>query len=113
MASGGAFAVIEKASGRIIGSSRFWNWQPEREVEIGWTFLERRFWGGEYNRELKALMIGHALRFVPRVIFLVGENNVRSQRALQKIGATRAGSVERAAADGTLRRSVVYEIVRS
>ena len=50
--SGGAFAVVERATGRIIGSSRFANLK-EDEVEIGWTFLERKFWGGAYNRELK------------------------------------------------------------
>ena len=54
--SRGAFAVIERVSGRIIGSSRFCNLDPGREVEIGWTFLERAFWGGVYNREMKSLM---------------------------------------------------------
>ena len=55
--SGGAFAIIDLASGRVIGSSRYWNLKPaESEVEIGWTFLERAYWGGERNRELKRLM---------------------------------------------------------
>src|SRR5437588_11092728 len=44
IASQGAFAVIERATGRIIGSSRYWNLKPEEsEVEIGWTFLQRAF----------------------------------------------------------------------
>ncbi len=82
--SGGAFAVIERSSGRIIGSSRYWNLSPSKsEVEIGWTFLEREFWGGSYNGELKSLMLDHAFRFVERVVFVVGENNLRSQRAVQ------------------------------
>jgi N-acetyltransferase len=86
--SKGAFAIIDRASGRIIGSSRYCNLdETESEVEIGWTFLERAFWGGRYNRELKKLMIEHAFRFVDRVLFVVGENNLRSQRALKKIGA--------------------------
>lgn len=86
--SKGAFAVIDLKSGRIIGSSRYCKYNPaEREVEIGFTFLERAFWGGSYNRELKSLMIDHAFRFVDRVLFVVGENNLRSQKALQKIGA--------------------------
>src|SRR5207245_4277833 len=60
IASKGAFAVVERASGRVIGSSRYWNLKPaESEVEIGWTFLERAFWGGTYNAELKALMLDH------------------------------------------------------
>ncbi len=87
--SGGAFVVIEKRTGKIIGSSRFYNSDPlKREVMIGFTFLERAFWGGDYNRELKALMLDHAFRFVDRVFFEVGENNLRSQKALGKIGAT-------------------------
>jgi RimJ/RimL family protein N-acetyltransferase len=93
--SRGAFAIIERKAGRIIGSSRYVNvvaaavtgGSPIREVEIGWTFLERAFWGGRYNRELKKLMLDHVFRFVDRVVFVVGENNLRSQKALQKIGA--------------------------
>jgi N-acetyltransferase len=88
IASKGAFAVVDLATGRIIGSSRYADYKRvEREVEIGWTFLERTYWGGEYNRELKTLMIDHALRFVDRVVFRVGEDNLRSQKALRKIGA--------------------------
>src|SRR5438105_3333379 len=105
IASNGAFAVIDKASGAIIGSSRYWNFIPGREIEIGWTFLERRFWGGEYNRELKALMIAHARRFVDRVVFVVGENNIRSQKALEKIGAKFVGAAERPG-------NVLFEITR-
>ena len=106
ISSGGAFAIIDRASGAIIGSSRYWNLQPPLEVEIGWTFLERRFWGGQYNGELKALMIAHALRFVDRVVFVVGENNVRSQKALEKIGARFVGLSERPG-------NVVFEIART
>src|SRR3954462_13861236 len=58
MESGGAFAVIEQKTGKVIGSSRYCNMTPDgSELEIGWTFLERKFWGGEYNREMKRLMI--------------------------------------------------------
>jgi RimJ/RimL family protein N-acetyltransferase len=72
----------------IIGSSRFHGFDPDRrEVEIGWTFLARSHWGGKANRELKSLMLDHACLFVDRVVFLVGPQNVKSQRALDKIGA--------------------------
>jgi N-acetyltransferase len=87
--SGSALVVIEAASGRIIGSARYYDWDPEkREVAIGYTFLARDFWGGPTNRELKRLMIGHAARWAPRVWFHVGKGNLRSQRAMEKIGAT-------------------------
>src|SRR6266403_5182040 len=109
--SKGAFAVIERKSGRIIGSSRYCNLNPvEREVEIGWTFLERAFWGGSYNRELKSLMLEHAFRYVGRVVFVVGEQNLRSQRALEKIGASFLKKAQLPAADGTERTNVVFVI---
>ena len=58
----------------------------------GWTFLARSHWGGEYNREMKRLMLDHAFRFVGRVVFLIDSANHRSQRATEKIGAVRAGT---------------------
>lgn len=108
-----AFAVIDRRTGRMIGSSRYWNLNAdESEVEIGWTFLKRAFWGGVYNRELKLLMIEHALKFVDRVVFVVGENNLRSQKALEKIGAKFLKRAERPGPDGSMRRNVVYVITR-
>jgi RimJ/RimL family protein N-acetyltransferase len=109
----GAFAVIERNSGRIIGSSRYCDLNPaEREVEIGWTFLERAFWGGAYNRELKSLMLDHAFRFVDRVLFVVGEKNLRSQKALEKIGAKLLKKAQLPAPDGTMRPNLVFVIRR-
>ena len=111
--SKGAFAIIDRKSGRIIGSSRYCNLDlANSEVEIGWTFLERRFWGGNYNRELKRLMLDHAFRFVDRVLFVVGENNLRSQKALEKIGAKFLKKAHLPARDGTLAPNLVFEITR-
>jgi N-acetyltransferase len=111
MESKGALAIIESSSGRIIGSSRYCNLTAAGdEIEIGWTFLERAFWGGAYNRELKSLMIDHALKFVPRIVFVAGEGNRRSRRALEKIGARYVRKVERPSRDGTLAFNVIYAI---
>jgi RimJ/RimL family protein N-acetyltransferase len=113
MESKGAFAIIERTSGRIIGSSRYCNLNPaESEVEIGWTFLERAFWGGAYNRELKTLMLDHAFRFVQRVVFVVGEKNFRSQQALRKIGAKFLKKKELPAGDDTATTHLVFAITR-
>lgn len=85
--SGGALVVIDPAHDRIIGSSRYdLGRAAPGEMEIGWTFLARSYWGGVMNRELKRVMLAHAFRFVPRVIFVVGERNLRSRRAMEKIG---------------------------
>ena len=85
-----AFAFVERATGSIIGSSRYHGYDVERsEIEIGWTFLVRRHWGGATNREIKQLMLRHAFTFVGTVIFWVGETNARSQRSTEKIGGIR------------------------
>jgi N-acetyltransferase len=110
LASGGALIAIDAKDGQVIGSSRFHGYDPEHsEIEIGWTFLARSHWGGSYNGEMKQLMLRHAFQFVKRVIFLVGPENVRSQRAVEKIGAVRVGS--RPDAGG--RESFVYCITAS
>ncbi|MCX4583629.1 GNAT family N-acetyltransferase [Streptomyces sp. NBC_01481] len=108
--SGGALVVIDNEDGRLIGSSRYHGYDEERdEVEIGWSFLARSHWGGRYNRELKELMLDHAFRFVSSVIFLVGPDNLRSQRAVEKIGGVRAGS----RLDGSGQQSLLYRIEAS
>jgi len=91
--SGGTLIVIDKNTGSVIGSSRYHGHdQGKREVEIGWTFLARSYWGGRYNGELKRLMLEHAFRFVDTVVLLVAPDNLRSQRAVEKIGGVRMGS---------------------
>ena len=112
--SKGALAIIERISGRIIGSSRYCNLDPaESEVEIGWTFLERAFWGGVYNRELKTLMLDHAFQFVDRVVFVVGEKNLRSQKALEKIGARFLRTKQVPTADSAGPAHLVFALTRS
>lgn len=108
--SGGAFVAIDLSNGKVIGSSRFHGYdQANSEVEIGWTFLARSHWGGAYNGEMKELMLRHAFRFVDRVVFLVGPQNLRSQKAVEKIGGVRKGS--RLNAEG--RDSVLFEVTAS
>lgn len=87
LASGGMLTVRDTSSGAVIGSSRFsTEFAEEGEVEIGWTFLARAHWGGATNREMKQLMLTHAFGTFDAVIFCVGESNVRSRRAVEKIG---------------------------
>ena len=94
--SGGAFIVIDTQTQQIIGSTRFHGYDPQKsEIEIGWTFLARKYWGGRYNAEMKQLMLRHAFKFVENVVFFVGENNLRSQKATEKIGAGKSGTAKR------------------
>ncbi len=110
LVSGGALLAFDAEEQRVIGSSRFHGYDEERnEVEIGWSFLARSHWGGTYNGQMKELMLQHAFRFVNRVVFIVGPENMRSMRAVEKIGGVRMGS--RPDAGG--RDSYVYEITAS
>ena len=85
---GGGLVIVDNATGRVIGSSRYYDWNPaDRSVVIGYTFLERAAWGGTINCELKRLMLDHAFRFARTVYFHVSPGNVRSQKALERIGA--------------------------
>jgi RimJ/RimL family protein N-acetyltransferase len=107
MASGGALIATDSRDGQVIGGSRYHGYDAEQsEIEIGWTFLARAYWGGEYNGEMKELMLRHAFTFVDRVIFLIGQENYRSQRAVEKIGAVRAGM----RIDGYGRERLSFEI---
>ena len=109
MQSGGALIAIDKKDGRVMGSSRYFGYDADKcEIEIGWTFLAQSHWGGTYNREMKRLRLRHASQFVKSVIFIIGLTNLRSQRAVEKIGGVRVVMVEK---DG--RERVVYRIEAS
>ncbi len=115
LAQGGALAIIDRASGAVIGSSRYQGLEEADggSVEIGWTFLARSHWGGAVNRELKRLMLAHALASVAECRFVVGEANHRSRRAMEKIGGRLTDRSEvRAMAGGALLRHVTYLITR-
>lgn len=108
--SGGALIAIDSMKGKAIGSSRFHGYDHNKsEVEIGWTFLARSHWGGIYNKEMKRLMLEHAFNYVNSVIFLVGIQNIRSQRAVEKIGGIRIGMRP----DDGGNESFAYQIAKS
>ncbi len=89
LASGGALVALCRTTGAVAGWSRYSaDFARPGEIEIGWTFLGRDYWGGKINADMKRLMLTHAFRFVDQVIFRVGERNLRSRRAVEKLGAT-------------------------
>jgi N-acetyltransferase len=86
----GGLVAVEQTTGTIVGYSRYSQTKVgEADMEIGWTFLSRHLWGGQFNRDMKRIMLAHALASFPRVIFRVGEENWRSRRAMEKIGGVR------------------------
>lgn len=115
LANKGALVVIDRATGTVIGSSRFQGLDEAEggSVEIGWTFLARSHWGGRFNHEMKRLMLAHALASVAECRFLVGETNTRSRRALERIGARLTDRrEERIMAGGEVIPHLTYVITR-
>lgn len=111
MASGGMLMVSDAASGVIIGSSRYNGYDAELgRIEIGWTFLARSHWGGLHNRALKRLMLRYAFQFVESVDFVVGEHNIRSRKAMEKIGGLLTPHIIERHLGGEIKRNVIYEI---
>lgn len=111
--SGGALVAIDRASGSIVGSSRYHGYNAQASVvEIGFTFLVRSLWGGKYNGEMKRLMIDHAFRFVENVTFRVGTNNWRSRKAVEKIGGVLTGRSEMVDVNGTMIEHVMFRLMR-
>lgn len=108
--SRGALAVLELSSGSVIGSSRFYDWDAaRREVAIGYTFLARQSWGGAVNREMKRLLIRHAAQWADGIWFHVATTNLRSRRAMEKLGA-QACFVDKRPLNGALIDFVYYRI---
>jgi RimJ/RimL family protein N-acetyltransferase len=96
LTSGGALAIEEINTGRIIGSSRYYEWSPDtREISIGYTFLSRQHWGVGTNREIKDLMLEHIYQWATAVWFHVGKINMRSRYAVEKLGAILSYEKER------------------
>src|SRR5581483_8406846 len=103
----GALVAFDRRDGRVVGTSRYHDLDERNsEIEIGYTFLARSLWGSGHNREMKELMLRHAFGFVERVVFTVDPNNLRSQRAVEKIGGVRMGT--RMNCEG--RDSVLFQI---
>jgi N-acetyltransferase len=110
MDSGGAFVALDRKTGGAIGCTRYHRHEPEAgRIEIGFTFLVRSRWGGAYNGEMKRLLLAHAFRFVHTVVFTAGPGNIRSQRAIEKLGATRIGPGLNSAGDAC----VVFHLTAS
>ena len=115
LAKGGALAIVDRASGTVIGSSRF-QWSERGDsgaLEIGWSFLARPYWGLGYNAEFKRLMLEHAFRYVDRVVFRVGADNVISRKAMANIGGRLTGETFVEERVGVPVDHVVYEITRA
>ena len=113
LASCGSLTAIDRASGAVIGASRFWEVDPTTgTAEIGATYVARTHWRSGVNREMKRLMIGHALAVLPGVHFRIGVDNTRSRRAIEGIGARLTNRTDVSMMAGVPTEHVIYEIRR-
>lgn len=93
--SKGAFLIRDAKTKEAVGSSRFYDYdEKENSVLIGYTFIGRKFWGNGYNKALKKIMLDYALQYVDKVYFHIGAYNIRSQKAIAKIGALKVDEFE-------------------
>lgn len=93
--SKGAFLVRDTKTNEVIGCSRYYDFnENENTILIGYTFIGRKFWGKGYNKALKKLMLDYAFQFVDKVYFHIGAFNIRSQKAIEKIGAVKVDEFE-------------------
>lgn len=112
--SQGAFLIFDKQTGKAIGSSRFYELEEEASsIAIGYTFFARDHWGGVYNPAVKTLMIDHAFRFVDHVVFHVGAINIRSQKAIERLGAKKIAEVEMEYYGEATKLNFVYQLEKS
>jgi RimJ/RimL family protein N-acetyltransferase len=86
--------ILDKKTNEIIGNTRYYDYDPEKSsIAIGFTFIGRKFWGGLYNKSNKKLLIDYAFQHVDSVLFHIGTDNIRSQKAVSKLGTIKIGEV--------------------
>lgn len=111
--SGGAFLVKDSITKNVIGSSRYYGLNDkEKSVSIGYTFIDRNYWGKGYNTALKKLMINHAFQFVNKIYFHIGAVNIRSQKAISKLGAVKINELMMEYYGESPKLNYVYEITK-
>lgn len=109
--SKGAFLVYDAHTNELIGSTRFYDYnQTESSISIGYTFYARSHWGGKYNPSAKRLMLDYAFQFVNKVHFHIGAQNIRSQKAIEKLGTVKIKEEEIAYYGETPKLNFIYEI---
>ncbi|MCY8517526.1 GNAT family N-acetyltransferase [Bacillus atrophaeus] len=112
------FVILLRQTGKVIGSTRFLDISDKsRNLEIGWTWLTPSVWGSNINTECKYLLLKYCFEElnVIRVQFKTDEQNLRSQKAIERIGGIREGVLRNhmIRKDGSYRNSVFYSIIKS
>jgi N-acetyltransferase len=111
--SKGAFKIIDKATGKVAGSTRMYDYNDqENSILIGYTFYGTEFWGKGINHSVKALLLNYLFQFVDKVIFHIGAVNIRSQIAITRLGAKKVAELEVAYFGEAPKLNFVYSIAK-
>ncbi|MDZ4665331.1 MAG: GNAT family N-acetyltransferase [Bacteroidota bacterium] len=111
--STGAYVIYDAKTNAVIGSSRYYDLNIEKSsITIGYTFFARSHWGGIYNRATKEAMMLHAFEYVNEVNFHIGAVNIRSQKAIEKLGAQKIGEIEMAYYGEASKLNFIYSITK-
>lgn len=114
MLSKGAFIIRDNKTNEVVGCSRYYDYDEiESSVLIGYTFIGIKFWGKDYNKALKKLMLDYAFQFVKKVYFHIGAFNYRSQKAIEKIGAIKVDEFEVEYYGETSKLNFIYLITKN
>ena len=93
--SNGAFKVVDKINNKVIGSTRFYDYdETEHSILIGYTFYDKAYWGKGINHAVKSMMLDYIFQFVCIVDFHIGDENIRSQVSINRLGVTKIGELE-------------------
>ncbi|AEP89931.1 acetyltransferase, gnat family [Bacillus subtilis subsp. subtilis str. RO-NN-1] len=112
------FVIIHRKTGKMVGTTRFlYMSSASRSLEIGWTWFHPSVWGTSVNTECKYLLLQYCFEQLKtiRVQFKTDERNIRSQKAIERLGAVKEGILrnQMIRKDGTFRNSVFYSIIDS
>ena len=111
--SRGAFKVIDKSTGKIAGSTRMYDYnEGDNSILVGYTFYATQYWGKGINHAVKALMLDYLFKYVTAVYFHIGANNIRSQVAIERLGAKKTGEMEVAYFGELPKLNFVYGITK-
>ena len=93
--SNGAFKVVDKINNKVIGSTRFYDYdETEHSILIGYTFYDKAYWGKGINHAVKSMMLDYIFQLVCIVDFHIGAENIRSQVSINRLGVTKIGELE-------------------
>lgn len=111
-----SFLIRDAATHEVMGMTRYYKLDPaHKRVSIGYTWYTPAYWGRMHNKECKLLLLQYAFETLgfQRVEFEVAHQNLRSQRAVAKIGGVKEGVLRKHGlmADGTVRDTVVFSII--